>query len=74
MNEEGSKTSELAIARAEEDARVASNSTKYAARLMRISLRVAPLKSGKANGLEPNLGIVVNRVNAQARRCQGART
>jgi hypothetical protein len=41
--------------------------------LMRISLRVAPLKSGKANGLEPNLGIVVNRVNAQARRCHGAR-
>src|SRR5580658_10368518 len=72
MNEEGSKTSRPAIRTAEEDAMVASNSAKYVARLMRMSRRVAPLKSGKVSGLEPNLGIVVNRVNAQARRCHGA--
>jgi hypothetical protein len=72
MNENGSKTSEPAIARADEEAKVANNKIKYAARLMRIRRRVAPLKSGKASGLEPNLGIVINRVNAQARRCHGA--
>jgi hypothetical protein len=71
MNDLGSKTSEPAILPAVDDARVASNRTKYAARLMRINRRVAPLKSGKASGLEPNLGIVINRVNAQARRCHG---
>jgi hypothetical protein len=30
---------------------------------------VAPLKSGKANGLAPILGIVVNRVNRVAGGC-----
>jgi hypothetical protein len=73
MNENGSSTSDPAILAAKGDAKFASKRAKYVARLMRIRRRVAPLKSGKANGLEPNLAIVVNRVNAQALRCHGAR-
>ena len=73
MNEDGSKTSEPATVPSRRTTRkLAINSTKYAARLMRISRRVAPLKSGKANGLEPNLGIAVNRVNARAGQCHGS--
>lgn len=37
--------------------------------MIRINRRVAPLKSGKANGVDPNLGIAINRLNSEAVRC-----
>ena len=46
-----------------------SSNAKKAKRLMRTSRRVVPRKSGKENGLLPDLGIVENRVNGGAGRC-----
>ena len=67
---DGLKTREPAsCAAAEEKANPPITSAKYAARLTRIRRRVAPLKSGKASMLEPNLAIANNRVNAPVGRC-----
>ena len=39
--------------------------------MTKTSVRVAPLNSGKENGLEPILRIVILRVNGWAGRCHG---
>jgi hypothetical protein len=65
------KVAQTSNCAAHEVATLAIKSRKYAARLTRINLRVAPRKAGKANGLEPILGIA-NRVNAGAGRCHDA--
>src|SRR5262249_50690350 len=55
-----------------ENAKLISISPKKDARLITTSQRVAPLKSGKAIDVEPDLSIVIFRLNANASRCHGA--